>query len=100
MAELGYVQARTNNVAEAEALLREVREATHQSDMYYGYAAFVYVGLGQYDRALDCLERSCEVRDAVLLFFPLIPLAGFAELRREPRYRALLTKAGLSHLLH
>jgi serine/threonine-protein kinase len=60
------------------------------SPLHFG---LIHAGLGRRDKALDCLERSFDVRAVTLPLLPTDPL--WDDLRDEPRIRALLTKHGL-----
>ena len=52
--------------------------------------AYVCLGLGQKDAALDWLEKACEERDGNMPVLKVDP--GFTPLRNEPRFQALLKK--------
>ncbi len=50
--------------------------------------AYVYTGLGEYDRAMDFLEQAYEARSGGI--FGVKGSFLFASLREEPRFKALL----------
>jgi serine/threonine-protein kinase len=54
--------------------------------------AIVHMGLGENDRALDFLERACELRDPPLTVLKTHPL--YDPLRAEPRFQVLLGRLG------
>ena len=56
--------------------------------------AGIHAGLGNRDEALELLERAATERHRELLTLKLTPL--FADLRDDPRYRALLEQTGLA----
>ena len=58
------------------------------------YFAVVHAGLGENDEALDWLDKVYEERHAGVLSLKMDP--EFDGLRREPRFKALLEKVGLS----
>jgi hypothetical protein len=55
--------------------------------------AYVYTGLGEYDRAMDWLERAYEERSGGI--FGVKGSFLFAPLRGHPRFKALLKKMNL-----
>ena len=55
--------------------------------------AYVYTGLGELDRAVDCLERACEQRSGAV--YGIKGSFLFASLRSHPRFQALLKKMNL-----
>jgi hypothetical protein len=54
----------------------------------------VYAALGENERALAWLERGYEERSHSIAFLRVDPF--LAPLRRDPGFRALLTRAGLT----
>ena len=57
------------------------------------HIAYVYTGLGEYDRAMDWLERAYEERAGAM--FGIKGSFLFTPLRSHPRFRALLRKMNL-----
>ena len=54
--------------------------------------AYVQLGLGNNDLALDLLEQACGERDVEMAFLRVDPV--LAPLRNEPRFQALLERVG------
>jgi len=52
-----------------------------------------YAAVGDADRAFACLERAFQERSAGMIFFHVDP--GFAPLRGDPRFAALVRRIGL-----
>jgi tetratricopeptide (TPR) repeat protein len=98
VAELGFAHALEGNVVEATELLNETIEAANKSSMYYGLVGYMYIGLRQYDKAFEWLEKAIRFHDTCFLFLPSIKWPQVETFCREPRFRALLERAGLSHL--
>ncbi len=79
----GYLQKR----------LEQVQEDSKRAYFDQRYLATIYAGLGQPERALECLERSYENRDGSLVMLKVDP--AFDSLRTAPRFQALLRQMGL-----
>ena len=62
MAEAGYVLAEAGKREEAESLLAELGKGVRQGWAPPIQPAFIYVGLGETDQALDVLEKVCDPR--------------------------------------
>src|SRR5205807_3255916 len=88
----GFVLARTGREAEARAILKNFEVAQQQGKSVEMPLATIYVGLKDYDKVLDILERiqATERDDARFLCDPLTD-----ELRDLPRYKALLERSSL-----
>jgi serine/threonine-protein kinase len=93
---LGYAYAIRGKHADAHRLLAEIDGASKAGYHPLGLfsAAFVHIGLGQYDRALDGLERLCAERSTLLHWPKCDPL--FDPLRSHPRFQDILRRMGLS----
>jgi serine/threonine protein kinase/Tfp pilus assembly protein PilF len=64
-------------------------------DRYVGslYRSWVWMGLGEKNKALDCLEKAYEERESSLASLSVAP--AYDSLLREPRFRDLLRKLNL-----
>src|SRR5437899_2161813 len=58
LAQLGQAFAEVGRVADARAVLRQLQQMTTQRDVSPYHLAYVYVGLGDQEAALDALERA------------------------------------------
>ncbi|NIP22257.1 MAG: protein kinase [Phycisphaerae bacterium] len=96
MAYLGYTYAVMGERENAQSLIKVAEESTAMTASYSVQLAIVYAGLGQTNRALDCLEKGYEVRN------PWLPLhmrnPWFDSLHEEPRFNDLLSKIDLKSL--
>ena len=91
MGEAGYVLARTGQDKEAGKLLSTLKEmARRGSD--YPFSAFIQVGLGQRNEALDSLKILAH-SDMYASFVALGQWHFLDELKADPRYRKLLAQA-------
>ena len=61
------------------------------------WVAVVYLGLGEIDKTFEWLEKAYEERDSNLIYVTIPPV--FDPIRSDPRYKKLLKKMGLEHLL-
>jgi serine/threonine-protein kinase len=90
LGRMGYALAASGDTAGARAILKELESSDSRS---YVQTAFVQVGLGDKQAALDLLERAWEHRETDLSFIAADPL--WDPLRAEPRFRALAARLGL-----
>jgi hypothetical protein len=77
----------------ANEVLRTLQEKSKSGLVSPYHFAYVYVGLGEYDKAIDYLEQAVEKRTG-----PTYGISGsflLAPLRSHPRFRALLRKMNL-----
>jgi serine/threonine protein kinase/Tfp pilus assembly protein PilF len=90
---LGYALARLGRVAEARALLADLEARAARG--YVTPVAFgtLYLGLGDFPRALDALEKAFEERRGWLVYLKVNPI--FDPVRGEARFETLVRKMGL-----
>jgi len=88
LAQLGEAYALTGRETEARDVLRRLEERSRQEYVTPYYFAYVYTGLGEFDKAIDCLEQ-CLVDHSGGLY-GLKASFLFAPLRGHPRFEALL----------
>jgi len=80
---------RLSNATEARQLLRALTGSP--DDPLPDFAqALVHVGLGDCDRAFQCLERALAVRDSRIFWFSVVP--GLDVLRADPRFPDLMRR--------
>jgi TolB-like protein len=93
MSMLGYVLARAGKRAEALAVLHEL-EAERERD-YVSPVAFVvvYLGLGDWERAMDWTERAWEERRGWMVYLRVNPILD--PLRGQPRFEAMIERMRL-----
>jgi len=91
---LGMTLAMRGDRQAAEETLDKLREVAKQKYISPFFLAHTYVKLGEYDRALQCLEQSCEER-----FYRAASIkvdSTFEVLASDPRFQKLLERMGLN----
>ena len=91
---LGHILAISGDRKGAEETLEKLRILSEQKYISAFFSAHTYVGLGQYDRALDCLEQACEERFHRAATAKVDP--SFDPLHPDPRFQKLLKRMGLA----
>lgn len=87
---LGYALGVAGRRAEALKALTDLEQLAKVHYVTPAAQAFVYVGLGQKEMALDWLEKAYEERDNEMAFLKVDP--ALTALRNEQRFQALAKK--------
>jgi TolB-like protein/Tfp pilus assembly protein PilF len=93
LGQLGEAYAMAGNAAKAQEILRALEERARVTYVSPYHFAYVYTGLGDYDRAMDWLERAVAERTG-----PAYSIKGsflLTPLHTHPRFRALLRQMKL-----
>jgi TolB-like protein/Tfp pilus assembly protein PilF len=91
--QLGQAYALAGNAPKAREILRELEERAKTAFVSPYHFAYVYTGLRDFDRAMDCLERALVERTG-----PVYSIKGsflLAPLHKHPRFRAFLRQMKL-----
>jgi len=94
---LGFIYGFAGKKDKALGLLSELEARSSRGYVSSFWIAMVHAGLGEADEAFKWLDKAYEERDGSLLYIT-VPVA-FDTLRPDPRYKQLLQKMGLEHLL-
>ena len=94
---LGCLYGFAGKKDKALELLSELEARSRQGYVSSFWLAVVYMGLGEMDEAFRWLDKAYEERDGSLIYVT-VPIA-FDTLSPDPRYRQLLQKMGLEHML-
>jgi len=94
MGQLGQAYAMTGRTAEARAVLQQLERLSETRYVSPYHMAYIHTGLGDADRAMDCLERVHAERAGNL--YGIKGSFLFTSLRPHPRFRALLAKINLA----
>lgn len=93
---LGHAYAVVGRRSEAERLLGELDSLSRHRYVSPISRVFIYIGLGNADRAFEWLERACEDRDPWVGWLKADPV--FDSLRPDPRFLGLLRRVHLAAL--
>ena len=90
---LGLTLGVNGNTAEARSLLEGLRAKAAQGHVPPTSFAWIHLGLGEIDAAMDWLDRAVDERDQFMM--PIKSYRFFDPLRADPRFQALLRKMKL-----
>jgi serine/threonine protein kinase/tetratricopeptide (TPR) repeat protein len=94
LGQLGQAFARIGKPDRARAILEQLKDLSRMRYVSPYHLAYIYTGLGEYDAAMDQLEKAYEERSGGVWgmkgSFLLTPL------RSHPRFKALLRKINLA----
>ncbi len=93
-AVLGQALARAGQTGEARKILAILEERATREPVEASLFGFLWAGLGERDRAIDCLEEACDQGSRFVAF--LATWSIYDPLRDHPRWPGLLRRAGLS----
>ena len=93
-AQLGQAFAMTGDAEKAHAVLGELKRLAAEQYVSPYHFAYVYTGLGDYDAAIDWLERAFAQRAGSV--YGIKGSFLFADLREHPRFVALLRKMNIA----
>lgn len=93
---LGYAYGRAGRRADALRVLEELLSASRQGYVSPQALVFVYMGLGDQDKAFECLEQSFAERSNGIAWMAVAP--DYDVLRLDPRFSGFLAKVGLLHV--
>ena len=87
---LGHAYGMADRRKDAERVLERLRAIAKHHYVAPSYEATVYLGLGEYDKAMDLYERSYAERNWAMIWFKIGH--NLRTLHGNPRYEALLKK--------
>jgi tetratricopeptide (TPR) repeat protein len=93
LGQLGEAHGMYGNAEKAREIVAELERRARATFISPYYFAYVYTGLGDFDRAMDSLERAVASRTG-----PAYAIKGsflLAPLHKHPRFRALLRQMKL-----
>src|ERR1035438_2925953 len=94
MARLGYAYGAKGDRVAAESMLGRLSEDfTQMASINWCYRALVYAGMGDNQRALNCLESALANHEGDVTFIGIDP--AYDKLHADPRFLALKKRLGL-----
>jgi tetratricopeptide (TPR) repeat protein len=90
----GALYALTGRIGHARSLLAELEELARRTYVPPTFAGWIYVSLGEIEKAFDSFEAAVDSSDGFVLDVQVHPLCD--PLRSHPRYAALLRKMNLA----
>ncbi len=95
-AALAQTCAEAGRKQEALQILEELEELARQKYVAPYFLAGIHIGLGEYDRAIEYLEKSFEEHSHWLIYLHIDP--SMDGLRDDPRFQDMLSRVGLPAL--
>jgi serine/threonine protein kinase/tetratricopeptide (TPR) repeat protein len=92
-AALAHTFGAAGRTKEAFQMLDELTELAKQKYVAPYFFAGIHIGLGENDRAMECLEKSYEEHSHWLIYLHIDP--SMDRLRDNPRFQDLLRRVGL-----
>ncbi|PYS98430.1 MAG: hypothetical protein DMF63_16235 [Acidobacteria bacterium] len=93
LARVAYACALAGKAHEAGKLLKELMAKYERHEIIARDIAVVYIGMRDYDKAFECLEKDFASRSSELA--AIRSMLEFDEIRSDPRYADLLRRMGL-----
>jgi serine/threonine-protein kinase len=87
---MGQTYALLGDLHRARETLLELERLANVKYVPAASFAVIHLGLGETHRALECLEKGCELRESQLTAIKVHPV--YDPLRGEPRFHALLRR--------
>ncbi len=87
-ATVAYVDAISGHVDKSRAVLEKLSNAGEGGSQPWYFEAWIYVGLNQQDKALECLEKEYQARTPMMIAITIEPI--FRPLISNPRFQKLL----------
>ncbi len=94
LAGLAHALASAGQRDEAEVILNELSSMSNERYVSPYWMGIVYAGLGEHDRAFESLRHALDLRDVWMLWLKVEP--RFERIRRDGRFKDLLTRLGLT----
>ena len=90
---LGYGYAVSGHESEARNILEKVQKISEENRFDPIVFAFIYIGLEEFDKAIEYLERAYKERSGYLTLLNVDPV--FDPLRSDPRFKSLVKRMNL-----
>lgn len=94
LAQLGQVYGTAGQMERAREIFRQLEDESARRYVSPYHLAYVHIGLGEFEQAIDCLERAHENRSGAV--YGIKGSFLFTALHSHPRFTALLRKMNLA----
>ena len=91
---LGYAYAVSGQPEKARKLIEELQAGSQPEHLAPYHLAMIHFGLGEKDKAFECLNKACEERSPQLWWIKVIP--ELDSVRSDPRFQAILRRMNLA----
>ena len=91
---LGYAYAVSGQPEKARKLIEELQAGSQPEHLAPYHLAMIYFGLGEKDKAFECLNKACELRSPQLWWIKSMPQLD--SVRSDPRFQAILRRMNLA----
>ena len=91
---LGYAYAVSGESEKARKLIEELQAGSQPEYLAPYHLAMIYFGLGEKDKAFECLNKACELRSTQLVWIRVNP--ELDSVRTDPRFQAILRRMNLA----
>jgi TolB-like protein/tetratricopeptide (TPR) repeat protein len=92
LGHLGNIYARQGRVAEATAIIEQMKQEVQRSGIGRYEIALIYAGRGDKDRAFEWLQTALKTRDKGMLYLRIDPCVD--PLRSDGRFQQLISAVG------
>ena len=92
-AEIAHIHAISGKKGAAQKVIKELTQLSEQKYVSSYHIALIHTGLGEKDRAFECLEKARNERSDSLVYLKIDPRLD--DLRADPRFSNLLRRIGL-----
>lgn len=95
---LGWLYAIAGKKDKAYEFLAELEKRSKKGYASSFWTALIYLGLGEMDKTFEWFEKAFKERDGNMIYFTTVHQL-FDPIRSDTRYKQLLMKMGLGHLI-
>ncbi|NIM59022.1 MAG: protein kinase, partial [Candidatus Aminicenantes bacterium] len=93
IAAIGYAYAELGRRDEALRIIDQLKNLSAKRSVDPYFISWIYASLGQKDPAFDWLNKAIDARSGFIVYLNVDPV--FDSIRSDPRFKDLLSKAGL-----
>ena len=93
---LGYAYAVSGQPEKARKLIEELQAGSRPEHLLAYHLAIIYFGLGETDKAFECLDEACEQRSPQIWRIKTLPITELDSVRADPRFQDILRRMNLA----